>query len=77
MITDEQAKRLLQDMDDKADKPFYVFMDEQENVLRSEWLLNDELALRFAEIVLRGKTVNVLRYVGSSAQLQMPLLAAG
>lgn len=66
MISDEQAQRLLADMDSKANKPFYVFMDEQENVLRSEWLLNDELALRFAEFCFRGKTVNVLRYVGSS-----------
>lgn len=65
MLTDDQAKQLLQDMK-KAQLPFYVFMDEQENVLKSEWLLNDELALRFAEIVLKGKTVNVLRYVGSS-----------
>ena len=66
MISDEQAKRLLQDMDDKAGKPFYVFMDEQENVLYSTWLLHDELALRFAEFVYKGKTVNVLRYVGAS-----------
>ena len=66
MISDEAAQQLLRDMDNLDGKPFYVFMDEQENVLASEWLGNDNLALRYAEIILRGKTVNALRYVGYS-----------
>lgn len=65
MMNDKQLGRLLRELDE-MDKPLYVFMDEQEDVLRSEWLLNDQLALRFAEFAFRGKTVNVLRYVGTS-----------
>jgi len=64
VISNKAARRLLKDMDNLDGKPFYVFMDEQENVLASEWLGNDNLALRYAEIILKGKAVNVLRYVG-------------
>lgn len=64
MISDKQAIRLLRDMEDKAGRSLYIFMDEQEVVLHSAWLGNDELALRLSEIVFAKKTVNVLRYVG-------------
>jgi hypothetical protein len=66
MITTEQAKQLLRDMEDN--RPFYIFMDEQDNILRSGWFSNEELALRLSELLSRkeGKLVNVLRYVGSS-----------
>lgn len=62
MLRDDQLKRLLKDMDDKADKPFYLFMDEEEKVLDSEWLENDTQALAYA-MKLKCRVVNVLRWV--------------
>lgn len=68
MFTDEQLKRLLKDMDDLEGKEIYVFVDEQEGEIHSEWLPNDQLALRLAEILRKRSksTVNVLRYIGAA-----------
>lgn len=65
MITEEQQKRLLWWMENHLNKPFYVFMDEQERVLDSDWLDSDLEALQHAQ-ALECRVVNVLRWVAWS-----------
>lgn len=65
MISLAAAQRLLDDMDKYADMSFYVLMDEQEGILDSVWLKNDEQALAYAR-AFNKPIINVLRYVGAA-----------
>jgi hypothetical protein len=68
MISEEQAKRLSRLMD-YISKPFFVFMDEQESVLDSDWLDSDEQALERAR-TLDCPVVNVMRWVAYADKTQ-------
>jgi hypothetical protein len=65
---DDQARkgdglaRLLRSLDEYKGKEVYVFMDEQDGVLDSDWFASDRQALAHARTLART-VVNVLRHV--------------
>lgn len=66
-FTNRQLDVLWGDLQ-KADRPFYVFIDERQGEVDSAWLDNNQQAIEYAKVISKktGNIVNVLRYVGSS-----------